>query len=412
MARSRRAPAPPVVGEDEDDTDALPPMNEAPVGDIALLDDTMFDSVSWSVFRYRTDSEMRGDYASDKVEFVGKRYGPIDAEEFQTAFGGGTFDLRGYVPRIDEEGNRRGVRIAYRHPRVTVAGPRRDFTGKPAELVVANGKASSQDAPRGRLIRLLIQQQELAEKRRRIEDRRRDERFERMVTALKPVAPPPPAPTMMEQIALLKAMQDLTGKSQQAPVDLMGFLGMARQWMDQGIMIGEGRGPVETEPADSSADVWKTILQTIATVVERSGHARPMGAPVPGPAGPRAPRSEARVVGDAPAGSPPPPAAPPAGQTPWFRAVEMVYGGMLALRDPMDVVIGLEQVLPAEDLTQLRGGQDAGGAWLPTAEQVLAHPLLAAHRESFPQLWSPQGHTFVAQVLTAMRTQEDDSEAE
>src|ERR1700675_288232 len=165
MTRKRAVPEPAIVEPvDEEDDGANVVLAEmarqqAAVGDIALLDDPTYEEVKWSIWRLRTEQEMRADPNGDKAEYVGTRFGAIESEQFQHDFGGGTFDLRGYVQRFDALGNKRGMVVRYR-PKCSIAGPRKNFAEVPITSPVTTVLGAPAPSSTDRLLEELLRQQQ------------------------------------------------------------------------------------------------------------------------------------------------------------------------------------------------------------------------------------------------------------
>lgn len=384
MPRKPRAPEP-EVDPDEfvDDEDGELVTDQAAVGDIALLNDDQFEKVRWSIWRYRTDVEMRGDNHGEKIEYVGSRYGAIDAAEFQKDFGGGTFDLRGYVDRFDALGNKRGVMVKYR-PKVTVAGPRKNFAAMvaadpAAAAVLAAPTSSTTDA----LLRELLQEQRAA----------REDKFERILHALvnqrqQPVAVAPATPpiSLTEIIAAVQAMKQMTGGDGPA-VDPVKLAHMVMEGVNQGIVLGQSRDPVE--PGQKDPD-WMPVIERTLEIVStmmRQPRARP---PMPGqPQAPPREPSGATVVPD-----PAQPEPPSSVTHRWVTAIESVYRGMARGTEPELVADALSVLLNPEEFTTVT---------LATVDQVVGAPDLQPVFAQFQPLTTEAGKAYLGEVLEACR---------
>lgn len=435
MARKRGTPDPDVITGvvgDEDEVEEASHLAaedaQSAIGDIAVLTGDEYDDISWSIFRYRTDDEVRRDPRGQRTEFVGKRHGPIDAEEFQLAFGGGTFDLRGYAPRFDEGGGRRGVSIRYRIPSVTVAGPRRDFSRaalEPAAAVIAEPVAGGGPTSELRLLlkmmradrrreaeqraaaerRAEIERQEREADRRRADDRyyQSQQQFQQALLAMATKEPPAPprGEKMTDMVEAFKAMKGAATESIADPVTMMTMMGNV---LKQGIKIGQGR---EAEPAtegegeNSTLAAVSEIAKTVGLFMQQQrGAAAPAAAPVV-----NGTASHAEVVNTRPGATPP--QHPPG--TPQFRvvtAMNIVTAGMLNGRTPDVIADAVSDTLTDQEVANLKGMAGPDGTVHPTALEVLQHAR-ANGLGQFPQLESPQGIGYLDSVLAALRTEVD-----
>src|SRR5258708_1741720 len=147
MARGPRVPAEPqIIDPNEVPGDDLTEeeIEQASVGDLISIQGPEFDAVSWSIWRHRPRAEMATENNAEAMEWVADRSGQLHGTDLLEAIGGGTFNMRGYVPRADG----RGVRLKYNRT-LSLAGPRKNFAAQPAPAVATPSPVTNGEPSRG-----------------------------------------------------------------------------------------------------------------------------------------------------------------------------------------------------------------------------------------------------------------------
>lgn len=359
------------------------------LGDLAFADGTSIDDVDWYIYRIRTKDEIARNPEGTIRELVGKKHGAIDLMELSKECGGGTFDL---FPVFDS-GDGRGKALQPRQ-RHTLAGPRRDYAGVAAAAVttVVAPQANGSSAPSSTTDELL--KALLAEMRAS-----REGQQERLIHALEMRATAPPAPAvdpmamMVAMVTAMKGLRDMTPAAPEA-VDGLGVARMVMEGVNQGILLGQERGP--QPPGEDGPNMMAVIEKGIEAFTKLQESRRPFrppqGTQFPGaPAAPVSPQSEARVVEQ--------PTRENAIPHQWQTAVASMYRAMATGEDPRDFAETLRGILMPEDLE----------AFVQHPEQVVGG-LLPLIQAQYPALASQQGEIYVGSVIAELRSPTQDPE--
>lgn len=379
------------------------------MGDLADLDAPGFADWEWNVYRLRTAEEMARSGTRSPRVWITKRVGPINLNEIHADYGGGWFEFWG------------------KQNGVTLRKFRRELEGEPKLIQTKTLPAVNQSvqAPNGAALssapvdvesavrRAVLAERRRAEKeleRREREAERRalDERLARLEQLIQQAATAPRTPagkseSLKELMEVAMMMRSLSGEGA-AGVNPLDLLKSAREWMEQGILLGEKREPGDPEGgAGWNAERVSAIAQSLAQILTRftPPPRRPGGPPPPTPAGPtttNANGSSATVV-DAPA------AATPAHR--YKTAIEAVARGMVTGKDPADIADSLEDMLDESEVMELRTAVVPPDGHPATAAEVLEFVRIQHGIGPFPQLESPGGKVYMDSVLTALRTDDD-----
>lgn len=364
-------------GETGTDDDTLDDLEQAEVGSLFNIRGPEYETVKWSIFRFKTRAELAQDPGGEKKEWVAEIVGELDGPSLLDVVGGGTFQFQGYVP---QGVGGRGVKMLHNR-RVALAGPRKNFAAvaAAAPIAVANAPAAAADSNIERLMKIMLR-----------ERRDSEARFEKILAALS--QRPSESNSLTEMVTALEAMKRMSstgGPNTENPVAL------AKMMLDSfhsGVTIGQEREPIPVRGEGDPPDYMPIIAKGLEIVERMMSRTRrpqppPSGAPGAAPPPPPPPRSEAHVVEDPPTSE--------KGTTPEHRfttAVEALYRAMVNGRDPADFADSLADMLNPEEVAMISGGG---------VDQVLH--FLAPVIEGFPQLKTEQGRVYLGAVLTALR---------
>jgi hypothetical protein len=366
MARPRRSLAvpaniPPETIDPEEIGDDLTEeeIEQASVGDLISIQGPEFDNVSWSIWRHRTRTEMMNDNSDEKLEWVADRTGQLHGTDLVELIGGGTFNMRGYVPRSDG----RGVRLKFNRT-VAIAGPRKNFSVAPVQAAPAptptNGELTRGERMMLRMVKAI---------------------HGRLETIEKGSNASAPQPTSLKDLAeTLKTLHELGG-ARPAPRDpdkevVNGYL----QMIQQGIELGREREPLPAGSANEGPD-WGKIAETgmqlldklLARAAAQRAQAMRGGRPNP--------PSHAAVVDE------PQPAVVTMEDHRWSTAFESLAGAITDGEDPADFALTLARILNKTELAEARF----------TPEKLV--PRLQAAAAQFPVLATEAGQIYVNAVL-------------
>jgi hypothetical protein len=378
----------------------------AEAGTLLALGSPEMQDVAWSIFRYRTQEEVKRDPNGKPEAWVADMTGPLNGNELAQIVGGGTFHLYGHIPKAGG-----GVKLAYNRV-VTLEGPRRRFDAEepPAPTPVAAAPAPTPvQSETDRLIALM-----------REDARERDRRFEQMMQLLmqQRTAPAPVQPTsLVEMVTAMAELDKLRGARDGDGTDKLEITRMLLEQFHQGIVMGREQEPV---PAGETRDPnWMPViekgLELIANALKRppmrpAPHVPPPPANGGGPA-----RSYAAVEPDpraaaAPAAQPPPAAQAPVSQLShrWTTAIEALYRAMVAGKDPRDFADTLRDILMPDEVQILT---------LASVEQVMSADDIAPILDRYPDVREPRGQVYLGEVLAELRNptvddEDDEPEAE
>jgi hypothetical protein len=368
MTRPRRAltvPAnipPETIDPDEIGDDLTEEeIEQASVGDLISIQGPEFDNVSWSIWRHRTRQELMNDNSDEKLEWVADRTGQLHGTDLVELIGGGTFNMRGYVPRSDG----RGVRLKFNRT-VAIAGPRKNFSVVAVQPVPAptptngNGELTRGERIMLRMVKAI------------------DKRLEGIEKGSNTSAP---QPTSLKDLAdTLKTLHELGG-ARPAPRDpdvevVKTYVGM----IQQGIELGREREPLPAGDSTNGPD-WPKLAEVGMQLLDRllARTAATRAAAMRG--GRPNPPSHAAVVDE------PQPAAPPVEDHRWATAFESLASAITDGEDPGDFALTLARILNKTELAEARF----------TPEKLV--PRLQAAAAQFPVLATEAGQLYVNAVL-------------
>ena len=349
-------------------------IEQASVGDLISIQGPEFDNVSWSIWRHRTRQEMMNDNSDEKLEWVADRTGQLHGTDLVELIGGGTFNMRGYVPRSDG----RGVRLKFNRT-VAIAGPRRNFSAAiaPAPAVAsANGNGAL-----SRSERIML---------RMMKEMRSS--LEAISKGSNTSAPAPPS--LKDMAETMKVLHDMGG-GRAAPKDpdkevVSGYLEM----IQKGIDLGREREPLpggETSTGPDWGKIAETGMQLLDRLLARAAQQRAQAMRGSRPHAP----SAATVVDETPA-----PAVAPAEEHRWATAFESLAGAITDGEDPADFALTLSRILNKTELAEARF----------TPEKLL--PRLQAAAAQFPVLATDPGQLYVNAVLMELNRPDEPEPAE
>lgn len=361
MARKRQDPEPAFVDPnavivDDDEFLSEDEVAQAEVGSLFKIQGDQFKNVEWSIHRYRLRRELTGDQGESKEEWVADMTGELKGSELLPIIGGGDFRFRGYVRRADG-----GVKLKY-NEKISLAGPRKDFTFAPTPAVVvptpvASPSSNGVDPILAQLIT------------------RMDARLDRLehqpatpATTIDPIA------VVTSLVGALGQMNALMPKpvipiapEKQAVADYL-------QVLNTGIALGSQREPVD---GDSDSVSWPSVIKEGLPILNRMVDVASRRAA----AAAGRPMSEATVIDN---GSPSGASPPPSVSHRWMTAIEIVADSIARQEDPDEVAGDLERVLSVQELGELR-------QW--TLEQL--NEKLAPAGEFYPILKTEGGQEFI-----------------
>jgi hypothetical protein len=377
------------------------------LGDLADLDSQKFSDYEWNIYRLRTAEDMAKSGTRSPRVWIAKRVGPVNLNEIQADYGGGWFEFWGRLNGVTKFKFRREIDG---DPKVF----KPDASGK-TSLLAPNGDASSsvsvEEAVRRAVARERRRAQVELERHQRSEEQKR---LEAQIAELKQLVSQAASRPAVEQKPerlkdLAETMVMLRSLAPEgSAMNPLELLQTARQWMEQGILLGEKREPGTSEGGDGwNAERITAIAQAVAQVLSR--FTPPRREP---PRGAQATQQPATAPNaDVPLADVVPPAAQATQATSdphyrWKSAIETVARNMVRGRGPDDTAASIEDTLNEEELKNLKGEQGPDGVWHPTVPEALDW-LEGQGIGPFPQLRSPGGLVYTESVLTELRRPED-----
>lgn len=358
-------------------------IEQASVGDLISIQGPQFDNVSWSIWRHRTRQEMASEHSAETQEWVADRTGQLHGTDLVEAIGGGTFNMRGYVPRADG----RGVQLKYNRT-IALAGPRRNFSAQPpVPAVVATTPHANGSGELTRSERMMLRIM-----------RNMDARLEKMTST-----PPPPAapPTSLKDLAdTLKTLKELSGpeKAQPARDPDKEIVGTYVAMIQQGIALGQERDPVSGGEGGGTdwGKIAETGMQLLDKLLSRAAQQRAQAR-----RGPHPPSSATVVETDGkPVSVTPEPAVQTVANHRWVSAVEKLAGAISSSQEPAEFAADLEVILNEDEIEKLISP-------LATTEAVLAE--CSPYFETYPVLTTDAARPYVAAVLAELRNPSEDA---
>jgi hypothetical protein len=355
MARSRVVELDgPGVGLSEEEVE------QKAAGDIALLDDPIFNAYKWSIWRLRTADEMAREPQGGEWEHVATKIGQLDEDWVHANLGGGTFEFRGYYDSGDGTG-----RTLKRRPVIALAGPRKNFSAQPTPqpaTVVATPTAINGSLTRGERIMLKM-------------FKAMNERVARIEST--PAASVPPPVSLKDMAETLKTLKEISGPTQtQRDPDVevvKTYVGM----IQQGIELGREREPLPSGEGNGGPD-WGKIAETGMQLLDKLlARATAQRVAQRRAAAGHAP-SQAAVVDDS---------SPVVDDHRWETAFESLAGAITDGEDPSEFAVTLARILNKTELAEARF----------TPEKLV--PRLQAAGERFPVLLTEPGQVYVNAVL-------------
>ncbi len=375
------------------------------IGDLADLDSPTFSDYEWNIYRLRTAEDMAKSGTRSPRVWIAKRVGPVNLNEIQADYGGGWFEFWGKLNGVTRKKFRREIEGEPKLSRIATTSP----NGNPSSLAPqrdASGSASADELVRRAVLRERRRHERQAERKERDDERRRaDERFNRLEqliaqsAAARPTSEPKPErlKDLAETMLMLRQLAP-EGAAGMSPLEL---LKAARDWMNQGIVLGEKREPGTVDGGDGwNAERVTAVAQALAQILARftpPPRRDPSAGAQPAAEAAKPTDSHAEVVPNPPAASDP--------MHRWKGAVETVARNMVRGRGPDDTAATVEDLLNEEELGHLRGAQ-IDGVWRPSGTEVLAW-LYGQGLGKFPQLESPGGLVYLDSVLAELRRPEE-----